>query len=1130
MEKKALYLGSSLIHQEPAPVGGNMVDVDGTPFYRIENYDRMPRFLMTVVSPYDHWLFISSGGNVTCGRVSPDNAIFPYHTDDRLHESAENAGAKTIFFVTKEERTYFWEPFVDTHAFCYDITRSVAKSIYGNRVRFEEINRSLGLTYTVEWTSSNRFGIVRTAELKNTGDSELGVEVLDGFANILPPGADRRSLDSLSPLMDAYKMGELVDGHLGVYHLSSIFSGNPEPVEALKAIVAYAYGLAPEGHLLSTGQLGRFVRGEGMEPEETIRGVRPAYFIHSRFSLGGCGDKSWGLVIDCDYTNVKVEKLRQLRRDESDLRSQIALDVENGTERMKRFIQQSDGIQETGDILSSCKHISNTMFNIMRGGIYVQGYLIPVKALIEHLWIWNRAIHGQYAGELEGMGSTIEESVLIDWARGTKDYMLLRLCYEFLPLTFSRRHGDPSRPWNSYVINVQDDDGNDRIYYEGNWRDIFQNWEALSLSYPEYIENIVVKFANGITADGYNALGVSSKGVSWEALEPGQETTRVGYSGDHQVIYFLKMLELSLKYNPGKLEGLLDLPVCVYPNVSFRIKSFENLIENPRRSLTFDYESEAAIKARVGLKGSDGKLHHLASGLIVEATLMEKILAILLSKLSNFVPNGGIWMNTQRPEWNDANSALVGWGLSTVTMCYLRRYVAFLEEMLNRSEVIAFEVSEELAALYGNLAEVFSAHADDLVGETEGGVRKLIWEKLGRAGGEYRQRIYDSGFTGEKKSIEKAALAHFCEAVLSALDSSIQSLERADGLFHSYNLLQLNGDRVEIKALSEMLEGQVAILASGALDATRVNRLLTALRQSKLYREDQHSYLLYPDKQLPTFTEKSKIPESSLTRSALLKVELERGATSIVERDVSGAVHFSHTISGSESLSRALENLSKDRTVSLDDKQEVLDLFKEVYRHDEYLGRSQSVFKYEGLGSIYWHMVSKLLLEIQQNYFRAVASGEDEKELKELYAHYYDVRMGLSHEKTPDVYGTFVLDAYSHTPSFCGAQQPGMTGQVKEDVISRFGELGVIVDEGMLRFSPRMLREGEWKTDGSLSFSYCGIRVTYVRSGVASVVVHFRDGSEVKFEGNQLDRNTSRRVFSRDESIEGIKVLLGDGI
>ena len=63
-------------------------------------------------------------------------------------------------------------------------------------------------------------------------------------------------------------------------------------------------------------------------------------------------------------------------------------------------------------------------------------------------------------------------------------------------------------------------------------------------------------------------------------------------------------------------------------------------------------------------------------------TLLEKLIVPLLAKLGNLVVDGGIWMNTQRPEWNDANNALVGQGLSMVTLYYLRRYVSFLQEFL----------------------------------------------------------------------------------------------------------------------------------------------------------------------------------------------------------------------------------------------------------------------------------------------------------------------------------------------------------------------------------------------------------------------------------------------------------------
>ena len=83
------------------------------------------------------------------------------------------------------------------------------------------------------------------------------------------------------------------------------------------------------------------------------------------------------------------------------------------------------------------------------------------------------------------------------------------------------------------------------------------------------------------------------------------------------------------------------------------------------------------IEQRVADKGADGKLMLDANGEVYQVNLFEKLLVTLLSKLGNFVMDGGIWLNTQRPEWNDANNALVGHGLSMVTLYYMRRYVDF---------------------------------------------------------------------------------------------------------------------------------------------------------------------------------------------------------------------------------------------------------------------------------------------------------------------------------------------------------------------------------------------------------------------------------------------------------------------
>ena len=99
------------------------------------------------------------------------------------------------------------------------------------------------------------------------------------------------------------------------------------------------------------------------------------------------------------------------------------------------------------------------------------------------------------------------------------------------------------------------------------------------------------------------------------------------------------------------------------------------------------------------------------------------------------------------------------------------------------------------------------------------------------------------------------------------------------------------------------------------------------------------------------------------------------------------------------------------------------------------------------------------LLAVQESYFRGLQDGTPAKILDRIKEHYYEIKAGIGWYKSPDVYGAFPTDAYSHTPANAGAKQPGLTGQVKEDILCRFGELGVFVDEGELYFDPCLLRK-----------------------------------------------------------------------
>ena len=106
---KELYLGSNKINLNENLIKGKEVLINNENFYKISNVNKMRPFFMSIVSAYDHWLFISSTGALSAGRKNSDNALFPYYTDDKISESYEITGSKTIFHVTKNDQTFLWE-------------------------------------------------------------------------------------------------------------------------------------------------------------------------------------------------------------------------------------------------------------------------------------------------------------------------------------------------------------------------------------------------------------------------------------------------------------------------------------------------------------------------------------------------------------------------------------------------------------------------------------------------------------------------------------------------------------------------------------------------------------------------------------------------------------------------------------------------------------------------------------------------------------------------------------------------------------------------------------------------------------------------------------------------------------
>ena len=109
-------------------------------------------------------------------------------------------------------------------------------------------------------------------------------------------------------------------------------------------------------------------------------------------------------------------------------------------------------------------------------------------------------------------------------------------------------------------------------------------------------------------------------------------------------------------------------------------------------------------------KGSDVKLIQDSTNNPYLVTLAAKMLQIVLTKASNLVPGGGIWLNTQRPEWNDANNALAGYGLSVVTLCYLNRYIKTLLNIFEKTPEKEFILPKVEAKLLKDLLSLYESN------------------------------------------------------------------------------------------------------------------------------------------------------------------------------------------------------------------------------------------------------------------------------------------------------------------------------------------------------------------------------------------------------------------------------------
>ena len=130
----------------------------------------------------------------------------------------------------------------------------------------------------------------------------------------------------------------------------------------------------------------------------------------------------------------------------------------------------ADGLQKSSDNLKDGRHFANVMFNIMRGGIFDDDYQIEKSDFLTYLRKANVSLYETHHNVLDQLSEEFSVYDLQDQIGAIDVPAFTRLAIEYLPLKFSRRHGDPSRPWNKFSINLKNQlDGSKILDYQGNW-------------------------------------------------------------------------------------------------------------------------------------------------------------------------------------------------------------------------------------------------------------------------------------------------------------------------------------------------------------------------------------------------------------------------------------------------------------------------------------------------------------------------------------------------------------------------------------------------------------------------------------------------------------------------------------
>ena len=260
------------------------------PHYRIAAYDRLDPFLMSLPSDTDLWMFVASGGGLTAGRVDPDGEPVPLRDRRRAprRPPSHRAGDAGPRLRAADGAAMRWEPFAEAGA----EDRAVERNLYKNvarqppRLRGDRPRPGPRLPLPLGGLRRVRLGAHRRRS-RTAAPRPCALDLLDGLRNVLPFGAPLALYQQASNLVDAYKKSEVdPETGLGIFSLTAGITDRAEALEV--AAREHRLVLRPRGPAvhLSPRPSTAFRRGRVLPGRRVLNGARGNYLVSARLDAG----------------------------------------------------------------------------------------------------------------------------------------------------------------------------------------------------------------------------------------------------------------------------------------------------------------------------------------------------------------------------------------------------------------------------------------------------------------------------------------------------------------------------------------------------------------------------------------------------------------------------------------------------------------------------------------------------------------------------------------------------------------------------------------------------------------------------------------------------------------------------